>query len=338
MKKLLVLIALVLLPLFAGAQDADNLLTPDGTFCMIRQADQPIDGMDVDATAYLLLTMRHGDVTRTTPVPATLTEGVHSNPAMAYDAQSGMLYVFWLRYTKMFESELLFSSLDSKGVWSEATAFGQPFDYRENLKIAVTRKVVDEKAKLQPGITVHATWWETDTHSGSQAAKYAILALENGRVAEVNFLDLGQFVGKREEGQNVPELTDDELAILRYPVLTTTDRQESVLLTFGDMDTLELHRVRVYPVKPPVADGRIRIPVGRAEDKIAAPKFGKAANGSVAAIGGDERMAYYSRQGDKLHYVLLRDGAWSESRVIALDEQISAAAAVEAIRRLVNEH
>jgi hypothetical protein len=335
MKKLLVLLALVLLPLFAGAQDANNLLTPDGTFCMIRQSDQPTDGNA--ATTYLVLTTRRGDVTRTAPVPATLTAGVHSNPAMAYDAESGTLYVFWLRYTKILESELLFASLDSRGAWSEATSFGSGFDYRENLKIAVTRKVVDEKARLQPGITVHATWWETDTHSGSEAAKYAILVLENGRVAEVNFLDLGEFVAQSEKSE--ADLSKDDLTILRHPVLTMTERQESVLLTFGSLETLSLHRVRVYPVKPPVTDGRIRIPVGRAEGKMDAPKFGRiAANSSVTAIGGEERMAFYTRDGEKLHYVLLRDGQWSEARAITLDDQISAPAAVEAIRRLVNEH
>jgi hypothetical protein len=337
MKKLFVLLALVLLPLFASAQDATNLLTPDGTFCMIRQADQPIDGVDIDATTYLMLTTRRGDVTRTAPVPATLTEGVHSNPAMAYDTESGMLYIFWLRYTKMFESELLFAALDSKGTWSEATAFGQQYDYRENFKIAVTRKIVDEKARLLPGITVHATWWETDTHSGHESAKYAILALENGRVAEVNYLDLDQFVPEADGGEK-ESLSKDEIAILRHPVLTMTERQESVLLTFGAIETASLHRVRVYPVKPPVTNGRIRIPVGRGEGGVPAPKFGKAASNSVAAISGDERMAYYTREGDKLHYVLLRDGQWSESRAIALDEQVSAPAAVEAIRRLVNEH
>jgi hypothetical protein len=32
------------------------------------------------------------------------------------------------------------------------------------------------------------------------------------------------------------------------------------------------------------------------------------------------------------------DGAWSEARSIALDDQITTSAAVDALRRLLNEH
>lgn len=337
MKKLIVLVALLVLPLLASAQDAENLLIPDGTLYTIRQSDQPLGGrVRSEATAYLVLTTRRGDEVTSAPVPATLTAGVHSNPAMAYDAEAGMLYVFWLRYTGFVESELLFASINSSGMWSQPTAFGQQFDYRENLRIAVTRKVVGENDRLQPGVTVHASWWETDTHTGNESAKYAILAIENGHV-EVTTLDLAQFVST---GAQAPgDLTKDEQAVLRYPVLQSSAKQESVLVTFGDTTTRTLHRVRVYPVKPPVANGRIRIPVGRAEGDLGAPKFDKAANSTLNAISGDtDRMAFYVRDGGKLHYVLLRDGAWSSARSITLDEQISASAAVDAIRRLVNEH
>ena len=336
MKKFLLVAALLLLPLFAGAQDADNLLVPDGTLYTIRQADQPIRGNA--AATYLVLTTRRGDEIRTEPVPATLSSGVHSNPAMAYDAEAGMLYVFWLRHTGLLESELLFASIDSEGVWSEATAFGQPFDYREHLRIAVTRKVVTNGDKLQPGITVHATWWETDTHTGNESAKYAVLGIENGRVAEVSYLDLSEFVSEVANDAR-PDLNADELAILRYPVMQASQKQESVLLTFGSMTTRQLHRVRVYPVRPPVSNGRIRIPVGRSEGAADAPRFDKAANSTVESISGDnDRLAFYVREGGKLHYVLLRDGVWSRSRSIVLDEQITASTAVDAIRRLVNEH
>jgi hypothetical protein len=336
MKRLLLVAALLLLPLFAGAQDADNLLVPDGTLYMIRQSDQPLARSE--ATTYLVLTSRRGDEIHTEPVPATLTSGVHSNPAMAYDSEAGMLYIFWLRHTALLDSELLFASIDSNGVWSDVTAFGKPFDYRENLRIAVTRKVVTEGDKLQPGITVHATWWETDTHTGTESAKYAILGIESGRVTEVSYLDLSEFA-QPAEGAESASLTKDELAVLRYPVLQASAKQESVLVTFGDMTTLQLNRVRVYPVRPPAANGRIRIPVGRSEGSVKAPHFDKAANSTVSAVSGDnDRLAFYVRDGEKLHYVLLRNGEWSRSRSITLDDQISAPAAVDAIRRLVNEH
>ena len=335
MKKLLVLAALLVLPLFASAQEVENLLVPDGTLYSIRQSDQPLGRFRNEATTYLVLTTRRGDEITSAPVPATLTSGVHSNPAMAYDAEAGMLYVFWLRYTGLVECELLFASIDSNGMWSQPTAFAQQFDYRENLRIAVTRKIVGDGDKLQPGITVHATWWETDTHTGNESAKYALLGIEGGKV-EVTFLDLDAFATTpAAEG----DLTEQELAVLRYPVLQSSQKQESVLVTFGNTETRRLHRVRVYPVKPPVTNGRIRIPVGRAEGDIGAPKFDKAAHNTVNAISGDtDRMAFYVNDGGKMHYVLLRDGVWTNAKSITLDQQITASAAVDAIRRLVNDH
>lgn len=336
MKKLLVLAALLVLPLFASAQEVENLLVPDGTLYSIRQSDQSLGKHRNEATTYLVLTTRRGDEIRTAPVPATLTAGVHGNPAMAYDPESGMLYVFWLHYTGLVESELLFATIDPNGMWSQPTAFGQQFDYRENLRIAVTRKVIGEGDKLQSGVTVHLTWWETDTHTGTESAKYAVLGIENSRV-DVTYLELNDFVSP---GVEAPaDLTSEELAVLRYPVLQTSQKQESVLVTFGDTTTRKLHRVRVYPVKPPVSNGRIRIPVGRAEGDVGAPKFDKVANSTLHAVSGDtDRMAFYVRDGGKLYYVLLRDGLWTSTRSITLDEQITASAAVDAIRRLVNEH
>ena len=327
MKKFIVVAALLLFPLFASAQ-GETLLTPDGTLYTIEEQSPD------EATVQLLLTTRSaGNISRQI-VPATLEPGVHSSAAMAYDAESGMLYIFWLRHTAMLESELLFTSFDKEGNWAPATAFGQPFDYRENLRVAVTRKVVGAHDKFEPGITVHATWWETDTHTGKESAQYAILALEPGKV-EVTFLNLADFTTA---GDRV-ELEKDELSILRQPVLFTSAKQESVLVTFGDVASNRLHRVRVYPARPPVSSGRIRIPVGRSEGGFTAPRFRNTSNSTVNAVSGEnDNLAFYVKDAAKLHYVLLRDGAWTDARAIDLDEQITAPAAIDAIRRLVNEH
>lgn len=334
MKKFIVVAALLLFPLFASAQ-GETLLTPDGTLYTIEEQSPAATGTsDSEATVQLLLTTRNGGNITRQIVPATLEPGVNSSAAMAYDAESGMLYIFWLRHTAMLESEMLFTSFDKDGNWAPATAFGQPFDYRENLRVAVTRKVVGAHDKFEPGITVHATWWETDTHTGKESAQYAILALEPGKV-EVTFLNLGDYLTA---GDKV-ELEKDELSILRQPVLFTSAKQESVLVTFGDLATNRLHRVRVYPVRPPANNGRIRIPVGRSEGGFNAPRFRNASNSTVNAVSGEnDNLAFYVKDAAKLHYVLLRDGAWTDARAIALDEQITAPAAIDAIRRLVNEH
>lgn len=336
MKKLLVLVALFVMPLCAAAADVQTLLVPNGTLYTIETKEEAATEKTEGGLRLVLTTRRGSEVTREV-VPATYATGAHANATLAYDPPSGVLYVFWLHYKGSLENRLLFSSVDADGVWSEATTFGDPFDYRENLSIAVTRDVLTTDGNVQSGITVHAAWWEMDTHSGNEGARYAILALENGKVAEINFLDLDQFL-TAPKGAHTPSLTKQELAVLRQPVMSLSSKQDSVILTFGNIERERLHRVRVSVIKPPKADGRIRIPVGRSDGDTGAPRFGVAANSTMGAVQGDhDRLAFYVRDEKRVHYVLLRDGKWSESREIALDGQLTATAAIDAIRRLVNE-
>lgn len=337
MKKLLVVAALVLFPLFVSAQ-GETLLTPDGTLYTIQEQSAFSAGAanGTDSVQLLLSIRRGGDIDRQI-VPATLSSGVHRNAALAYDSESGMLYIFWLRYTALMESKLLFTSIDREGNWSDPTEFGNPFDYRENLRIAVTRKVLGAADRLESGITVHATWWETDTHGGKESAQYAAIAIENGKV-EVNFLDLAKFLDAGAAADLAA--TREELGALRHPVLFASPKHESVLLTFGNPATNRLNRVRIYPVRPPKSDGRIRIPVGRGEGGVGAPRFNVTANSNMNALQGNDNdnLAFYVRDAAQVRYVVLRNGEWTEARTIALDEQITAPAAVDAIRRLVNEN
>ncbi len=336
MKKLLLAAALLLFPLFASAQ-GDTLLTDRGILYTIQEQAAFAASGAANTESALLLSIRHGaDIDRKL-VPGTSTGGRNSNAAMAYDSESGVLYIFWLRYTAMLESKLLFTSIDRDGNWGQLTEFGQPFDYRENLRIAVTRKVLGHADRLESGITVHATWWETDTHDGKESAQYAAIAIENGKV-EVNFLDLTPFLESSESFDFTTPRED--LGALRHPVLFASPKQESVLLTFGDSATKRLNRVRIYPVRPPQGNGRIRIPVGRGEGGIGAPRFNVTANSTMNALQGTDNgnLAFYVNEASTLRYVVLRNGEWTETRTIALDEQVTAPAAVDAIRRLVNEN
>lgn len=336
MKKLLVVAALVLFPLFASAQ-GETLLTPDGTLYTIQEQAPSAADSAANANSALLLSIRHGADIGRKLVPGTSTGGRNSNAAMAYDTESGVLYIFWLRYTGMLESKLLFTSIDRDGTWGDVTEFGQPFDYRENLRIAVTRKVVGDGNRLEAGITVHATWWETDTHDGSESAQYAAIGIENGEV-EVTFLPLTPFLD--DSNAFAEAATREELGALRHPVLFASPKQESVLLTFGDLKTNRLNRIRIYPVRPPQADGRIRIPVGRSEGGVGAPRFNVAAQSTMNALQGtdNDNLAFYVSEPGTVRYVVLRDGEWTDARIITLDEQVTASAAVDAIRRLVNEN
>lgn len=336
MKKLLVVVALLFVPLLASAQQDGALLTPDGTFYSV-QFERSEDHPDVPShsAAYLKLTARRGDDVRHEIIPATTKErGANYNPTIAYDSQSGMLFVFWIHGVGMVSNQLMFTSRTADGVWAEATAFGDWNDQRKNLRIAVTRKFRDEEEDVRNGLSVHLAWWELNTTSGEGSAKYAMASIHDGRIYDFVPLDLAQFVEADTETAATPEVNKD---FLTQPVLFTTALQDSVVLMFGDIETGTMNQVRITPRKI-VGDGRLRVPGGRREGRFRAPMM-QVANSRVEGVYGDStRIALYSVGESKLQYVLLTDGKLSEPFTIKLDTDISTNAAVDALRRLVNEH
>jgi hypothetical protein len=81
------------------------------------------------------------------------------------------------------------------------------------------------------------------------------------------------------------------------------------------------------------------VPVGREEGGASGPHFKTVANGRVEGIYGDSnRMAIYTHEENTLQYLILKDGKWSDAQSIALDTEITSGAAVDALRRLLNEH
>ncbi len=227
----------------------------------------------------------------------------------------------------------MFACRDANGTWSPAETFGRQFDYRENLRIAVTRKVTEEDGSLSTGVSVHLVWWEFNSDDAGESAQYAMLAIENGRVAGRETLNLTDFI----PSTDTPAEEVDR-NVLKQPHLFAAPNQDSVLVVFGDFATSRVHQVRVRPTKV-VANGRLRVPVGRGENTSSGPKFRVASNSRVEGIAGTgDRLALYTRESDKVSYVILKEGVWSEANTIALDQQISGSAAVDALRRLVNEH
>ncbi len=338
MRKLLVVVVLLLMPVLASAGQEDTLLTPDGTLFTIdtELVSAPADSTTV-SDSHLFLSSRRGVETTKEVIPATMADGSHTNAAMAFDADSGMLFVFWIHSKSITGSELLFASRNADGVWSEPTQFGgRVFDLRENLRIAVTRKYFDEDDKVfRSGISVHAVWWEWDTHIGEWFAQYQMLTIVNGIVAETPAsLDLRTIA--REPAPIAKESLD--LDALAHPLLFTSPKQDSVLVVYGDMKTQQLHEVRVNPSKIK-SNGRLRVPVGRQEGGSPTPNLLVAQGTRMDGVYGDtDRMAFFTRDKDALRYVVMKDGAWSQPQQIALDSQITASAAVEALRRLVSDH
>ncbi|MBV8516581.1 MAG: hypothetical protein JO197_04175 [Acidobacteria bacterium] len=336
MKKLALFAALLFLPLFASAQSPEALLTPDGTLYSIEtQAATDTTDPTGGASLPLVLTTRHDGEVSHQLVPATTNGGQHENPALAYDAESQTLFVFWVHHHDLFSSELLFASLDAQGNWSETTAFGHPFDYRENLRIAVTKRVTDDEGNLSAGISVHLTWWEFESSTGKENARYAMIAIEGGKAVSTDFINLDVFrVAQTDQVAN----DNVDVSILKQPLIFPSAKQDSVLLVYGDMQTHTFHEVRVTPHKVET-NGRLRVPGGRSEGGFPAPTLGMQANSTMGGIYDDnDHLAFYVGDGHAVRYAILKDGAWSDPRALALDDELTSSAAVDAIRRLVSDH
>jgi hypothetical protein len=336
MRRLLLALCLLVLPVFATAQHREALLTPDGTLFTIESRTTEFDGTSY-GTAHLLLREQRGAEVIQELVPASLTGGAHSEPAIAFDPESRTLFVFWLRHFGLMGSQLMFACRDANGTWSPAEAFGHEFNGRNNLRIALTRRVLEQDGTISaaPALSVHLVWWEYDSEVIAEAARYAMMTIENGRVASMEYLDLAPFAVAA-EGEEIA--ADADRSVLKQPLLFTAQQQESVLVIFGNLNTSRMHQVRVRPTKV-VAEGRLRVPVGKGEGSARQPAFRVTGNSRIDGIyGGDaSRLALYTRNANNLQYVIMRDGVWTETHTIALDDQITGSAAVDALRRLLNE-
>jgi hypothetical protein len=349
MRKFLFLTFLLLGAAFAGAAPHDVVVTSDGTLFTIETASaDPSYGEEVRP---LLLTIRRGEDTWEHYVPATLDRGQHVNAALAYDADSETLFVIWIRYLGLMYNELVFASRDRDGTWSAPTSFGNPYDFRQNLRIAVTRKVTTtaetegEEPSVIPGLTVHAVWWQFDSLSGGEATHYAMLTLDKGAVASVDYLDLADLVDRpapdseaaAESANEEPAINPASLEVLRHPHIFTAPDRNSVLLVFGDFESGRLSRARVFPTKPPQSDVRIRIPIGRGEGGSPAPRLVVNSQDRIEGIYDSGVFALLRNDTKWMEYVILRDGVWTEPRSIAINTGITRETAVSGIRRLASE-
>jgi hypothetical protein len=336
MKRLLLVVALLLCPvaLFAQAADRDILLTSNGTLYTIESKlnDTP---NRIDSARYLTLTIQNGDHVIKSEVPASVTGGNNWEPALAYDSESNTLFVFWLHSpnTILGANELLFCTFQN-GKWGTPTSVEDiPYHFRYNLRVGVTRSVqVSDGAgntKQIPGLTVHAAWWD-DSASG-EFARYAMLTIERGVVTDIAHRDLADFINTA----NLRNFTIDEDAkeVLRHPVVFESPVHDTIDVVFGDTLTNTLHRLTLKPV----LQSRVRIPIGVRDTSYPVPIQKLTADAHLGGISSSfGNLALYYVSDGQVRYLTYEDGAWSGEKTIALTNQVSAEAAVSAIRRLVS--
>jgi hypothetical protein len=341
-KRLLCTLALLALPALASAQtvDRDTLLAPDGTLYTVETVFGNGSDPLMISNEYLLLTAQDGAKSTIMKVPGSITGGLHTSPALAYDSDGETLFIFWEQsINNRLSTSLLFTSYQN-GKWGPTTELDAAnYRLRHNLRIAVTHKTQDFDVEGHPFInelTVHAIWWE-ETGSG-EWARYAMLTCEKGNVTSIRVSDASDFIN---DSSFLPYQTDSEFNsnILRYPQVFESPTHDTVDLVFGDLQTSAFRRLTVQAVvkKDPVTNLRIRIPVGIRNSRFPAPaNKGNAISNVAGAVSGDrDHLAFYAVQQGAVNYTMFRNGTWSTVRSIALNEKISADTAVNALRRLL---
>lgn len=337
MKRLLTSLALLLLVAVSASaselRERDVLLTTDG---IVYTVDAVHDASVKEGRSpyYLTMTVQDGEKRTSAVVPGSLAGGAHSHPALAYDADSRTLFLFWQETLyRGLSSRLLFASLHD-GEWSDVTALDSvDWKLRRNLRIAVTRSIETAGENNQrtqvPQVVVHAVWWE-ETGYG-EWARYAMLGIDNGIVTSTDFRYLVEFTGASID-RSAPLVNATPNEVLRHPAVFANSARDSVEVIFGDATTNSIHRLRVRPI----LDGRVRIPIGVRGPNMRTVDFSVTSEKRVAAVIDDESVALYTHDEKSLDYVVFRDGAWSKQRSVALSNDLNAATAIDALRRMVS--
>jgi len=340
MKRLLLVLLFALVPaaLFAQVADRDVLVTPDGTLYTIESLNN--DGsVHADAARYLNLTVqRANQKSQTLTVPDSLAAGVHWRPALAYDADSKTLFIFWLKMPNGMSSELLLASY-SNGRWQPAVSIDdQPYHLRFNLRVAISRHVAqmqkDGSLVDVPALLVHAVWWDQSGYN--EKARYALISIDRGAVSTPELHDLNEFaITPPLFPNNVDANFNPE--ILKHPAFVDNGTQDSVDVIFGDTYYNSFNRVTLKPI----AEGRIHIPIGAhpGGPRIIAPKsFTGDWTGRISTISGhDGSLLLYNMATDTVNYVLYSNGAWSSVKTLSLSDKLSADGAVAALSRMMNQ-
>jgi hypothetical protein len=337
MKRTLIALALFALPALALAQavDRDTLLTPDGTLYTIESVTAAGTDAMSPPSQYLLLTTQQQGHSTELQVPGSLTGGLQSSPALAFDADSGSLFIFWEHALQNRDksTSLLFTSFQN-GTFGATTEF-DPANHRirHNLRIGVTHKTQDLDKPGQPyyaELNVHAIWEE---EIAGEWARYAMLTIEKGDVTSIVVHDALDLNDPKQSNDVYPVGKNFNWDILKHPEVFESSAHDSVDLVYGDLATNAFHRITVKPV----VNLRIRIPIGVRDERFGPPTTmrGESMTSTVGALSSNHGLVFYSVLSGTLNYALYKDGSWTDVRSIALSDKVTADVAVNALNRLM---
>ena len=342
-KRFLLLLVLVLTPLTLRAQsDRDMLLTAGGTiFTAETQQSDAYPQLEASSANFIMLTTQRGATRTSVPLPESLTAGIHRGPALAYDEGSKTLFLFWQKQANAMSSQLLLCSYQNAKWSSPMSIDTAAFHFRQNLRIGITSKVEtispeDGTSTWQPGLTVHAIWW--DQTGLGESARYAMLTIDKGTVTDVAIRELRDFVPPRPDDKNFPVDAALNREILRHPALFESQDHKSVDVVFGNWELNAFNRVTITPRTS--VDGRLRVPGGLQKGGQIPPAPFKGHSDSIGAISGgqqgsNDNLLFYFRDGKAMGYVVYKNGSWKTSDSIAIDDKVTSDNVVELLRKMI---
>lgn len=334
MKRLLLGFILLLAATAAFAQNRDVLLTPDGTLYTIDVTSS--EDSTLGRSLYLKLTTRQGSDVTETVVPESKS-GMNLRPALAYDADSATLFVFWLRQAPNSLSNELNLASYHDGQWQPAVAIDSRswmLQVRLNLRIAVTHRIAQQQKDGSfsdaPALLVHAAWWEDNSTDG-EAARYALIAIDKGVISTVEPHALSDFITPATANAVDDKFNKD---FLRHPTIIESPASNSVDVIFGDVHTNTLNRATLKPI----GDARIHIPIGnRGGHPIGVPKALSADwSGHATTLDGrDGQMMFVNTTANAVSYITYTNGTWSTLKTIATDDKFTSDAAMAAVAKML---
>lgn len=305
------LVALLAAPaLFA----ADTALTAGGALYVVEP-----DG----APNAIALSRRVGKTKETLIVPASTDKAVERSVQLEYDRVHDRLFVLWNRETDD-DSQILLSSLDADGKWSEARVIARADGSEQlgNLRVALTRAKADDVEYT----LLHAAWWRK---SNDYVAEYALIAFEGGEHVSTDLSDLEKLAAVTAQLSSAAEI--EPLGKALYPPLAMAALPDGIDVVFGASRSTKLTRVRVEPrlvanarVWRPGKGGGNGMPPSHLASKNAAP---------VQAMFVRNRVILYTLE-DEFRFVVFANGQWSPVRSISLDETLTREQVLSGLDRL----
>ncbi|HET7434101.1 MAG TPA: hypothetical protein VFN10_05240 [Thermoanaerobaculia bacterium] len=279
----------------------------------VLASDGALVGVDVadDGTSISLVTRRTEGMAATL-IPAAANRERQSDARLLLDATTGTLFVIWNR-----DGAIVAVSRAADGTWAPELTLARSAPGRHGLVATLTRSAGTE--------FVHAAWWDGDDRATARAA-YALAAYENGAVTSA-------WSGSLDELERTSDVAAVDAAG-RLPLLAfSPSEREEVDLYHGASDGEGIVRVKVLPKLQ--AEGRIWVPLPRQTSRIERPLLENINDASLRILTSTDRLAIYTRAGDRIRYSTYDGETWSAEHVVILDSEISADAVVRELQRML---